>query len=138
MVPGMDTAPLPDDRVPTKTLEAPADRQRRIASEVARIAEADADIAAGRLIDEADIDAWIDLAPAIDQAAPCRGGCAIPRAPAATSTRRGGGCRRSFVLRPLHDSRWQQSGPTSCVWRSESIGACASFPARVITGRRIA
>jgi predicted transcriptional regulator len=35
-------------------------RQRRIAWEAARIAEADASIAAGRLIESADIDAWID------------------------------------------------------------------------------
>jgi predicted transcriptional regulator len=37
-----------------------AERQRRHAWEAAMIAEADADVAAGRLVDEADVDAWID------------------------------------------------------------------------------
>jgi predicted transcriptional regulator len=36
------------------------DRQRRFAREAAGIAEADADIAAGRVVDEAEVDAWID------------------------------------------------------------------------------
>jgi len=49
--PIVDTMPL---------AEAAAVRQRRIAWETARIAEADADIAAGRLIDAADVDGWID------------------------------------------------------------------------------
>ena len=40
--------------------ETEAERQRRFAWEAERIAEADADIAAGRLVDEADVDAWID------------------------------------------------------------------------------
>ncbi len=40
--------------------ETEAERQRRYAREAAMIAEADADIAAGRLVDEADVDAWID------------------------------------------------------------------------------
>nr|WP_294509677.1 hypothetical protein [uncultured Rhodopila sp.] len=40
--------------------ETEADRQRRHAREAKMIAEADADIAAGRLVDQADVDAWID------------------------------------------------------------------------------
>jgi predicted transcriptional regulator len=37
-----------------------ADRQRRRAREAAMIAQADASIAAGRVVDEAAVDAWID------------------------------------------------------------------------------
>jgi predicted transcriptional regulator len=37
-----------------------AERQRRLIWEAKMIAKADADIAAGRLIDETDIDTWID------------------------------------------------------------------------------
>jgi predicted transcriptional regulator len=44
----------------TQPVEADAEQQRRIAWEAEKIAEADADVAAGRLIDEADMDAWID------------------------------------------------------------------------------
>ena len=40
--------------------ETEAARQRRIAWEAERIAEARADVAAGRLVDEAEVDAWID------------------------------------------------------------------------------
>ena len=40
--------------------EAETTRQRRIAWEAAMIAKADADIEAGRLVDEADVDPWID------------------------------------------------------------------------------
>jgi predicted transcriptional regulator len=40
--------------------ETAIQRQRRIAWEAERIAEADADIAAGRVIDELEIDAWLD------------------------------------------------------------------------------
>jgi hypothetical protein len=57
---GMDTAPRPGDRADTLSPETEAERQRRLAWEAEMIAEADADIAAGRLIDEAEIDAWID------------------------------------------------------------------------------
>ncbi len=42
------------------TLVAEAARQRRIAWKTARLAEADADIAAGRSVDVAEVDAWID------------------------------------------------------------------------------
>jgi predicted transcriptional regulator len=40
--------------------ETEADRQRRISREAAMIAAADADIAAGRTVSEAEVDAWID------------------------------------------------------------------------------
>jgi len=45
---------------PAETNETEAERQRRLAWERERIAEADADIAAGLIIDAAEIDAWID------------------------------------------------------------------------------
>ncbi len=45
---------------PAPLIETEADRQRRIAWEAERIAEADADIAAGRLVDLAEVKAWID------------------------------------------------------------------------------
>ncbi len=54
----MDTLNLDSNPMPISETEA--DRQRRFAWEAERIAEADADIAAGRLVDEADVDAWID------------------------------------------------------------------------------
>jgi hypothetical protein len=57
----MDTInPAPAEGAGTPRPDTEAERQRRLAWEVAMIAEADADIAAGRLIDEAEIDAWID------------------------------------------------------------------------------
>jgi predicted transcriptional regulator len=40
--------------------ETEAERQRRLAWEAEMIAEADAGIAAGRLVNEAEVDAWID------------------------------------------------------------------------------
>ena len=45
---------------PPETNETEAERQRRLAWECERIAEADADLAAGLIIDAAEIDAWID------------------------------------------------------------------------------
>ena len=48
-----------DTSSPSET-ETEAARQRRIVREAAMIAEADADIEAGRLVDEAAVDAWID------------------------------------------------------------------------------
>jgi hypothetical protein len=57
---GMDTAPLPAGSAPVSRAETEADRQRRLAWEATMIAEADADIAAGRLVDAAEVDAWID------------------------------------------------------------------------------
>jgi predicted transcriptional regulator len=40
--------------------DAGSDKQRHLAWEVEMIAEAEADIAAGRLVDEAEVDSWID------------------------------------------------------------------------------
>ena len=57
-VQAMDTLNL--DGIPVPNPETESERQRRYAWEAKRIAEADADIAAGRLVDEADVDAWID------------------------------------------------------------------------------
>jgi len=51
----MDT--LNRNTIHPATQEAEAQRQR-VAWEAAMIAEADADIAAGRLVDEAEVDAW--------------------------------------------------------------------------------
>lgn len=56
----MDTAPERTDKFEaprTATVDA---TQRALDREAGLIAEADADIAAGRLIEEAAIDAWID------------------------------------------------------------------------------
>ena len=47
-------APLIESR------ETESVRRRRIAREAERIAEADASVAAGRLVDESEVDAWID------------------------------------------------------------------------------
>lgn len=54
----MDTMSLKTGATPT--LETEVERRSRLAREAAMIAEADADVAAGRLVDEADVDAWID------------------------------------------------------------------------------
>jgi predicted transcriptional regulator len=56
----MDTTTRPNDNAAAARVETDADRQRRLAWEAEMIAEADADIAAGRVIDEAEMDAWID------------------------------------------------------------------------------
>jgi hypothetical protein len=57
----MDTIrPDPDDRAETPRPETDAERQRRIAREAEMIAEADADIAAGRVVDSTKVRAWID------------------------------------------------------------------------------
>ncbi len=48
------------DVVSTPAPEADADRQRRIAWEAVMIAQARASVAAGRIVDEAEVDAWID------------------------------------------------------------------------------
>ena len=56
----MDTAPRPDDRAATARRESAPERQRRFAREAEMIAEADADVAAGRLVDSAKVKAWID------------------------------------------------------------------------------
>lgn len=54
--------------------ETAREHQRRLASEARMIAEADADIAAGRLIDEAEIDAWIDSIGIDHELPPLRSG----------------------------------------------------------------
>jgi predicted transcriptional regulator len=54
----MDT--LNRETADTPRPETEADLKRRIAWEAAKIAEADADIAAGRLVDSAKVKAWID------------------------------------------------------------------------------
>jgi predicted transcriptional regulator len=56
----MDTVPRPDDATPATTSETEAERRDRLAWEVEGIAEARADVAAGRLVDAAEVDAWID------------------------------------------------------------------------------
>jgi predicted transcriptional regulator len=54
----MDRIPLEADR--TAWPETTDEAQSGFAWEAAMIAEADADIAAGRLVDEAEMDAWLD------------------------------------------------------------------------------
>jgi len=54
----MDTLNLETGDTPRP--EADGDRQRRIAWEAVMIAQADASIDAGRMVDEAAVDAWID------------------------------------------------------------------------------
>ncbi len=56
----MDTAPRPGDHADTLSPKTEAEQQRRVAWEAEMIAEADADIAAGRLVDSAKVKAWID------------------------------------------------------------------------------
>jgi predicted transcriptional regulator len=56
----MDTAPRQDARADTISQETEVERQSRLAWEAEMIAEADADIAAGRLVDSAKVKAWID------------------------------------------------------------------------------
>jgi predicted transcriptional regulator len=56
----METAPLPGTGASAARPENAVEKRRRLVREVAMIAEADADIAAGRLVDSAEVDAWID------------------------------------------------------------------------------
>jgi predicted transcriptional regulator len=56
----MDTTPMPDDGTQAARFESAAERQRRLAWEAERIAEADASIAAGYYATSAKVDAWID------------------------------------------------------------------------------
>ena len=56
----MKTAPRPGDRADALSPETEADRERRIAWEAERIAEADASIAAGYYATSAEVNAWID------------------------------------------------------------------------------
>jgi predicted transcriptional regulator len=55
----MDDTPRPAESAESPA-ESEAEKQRQFAWETEMIAEADADIAAGRLIDATDIDAWLD------------------------------------------------------------------------------
>ena len=55
----MDDTPQSTERADTPP-ETEAEKQRRLAWETEMIAEADGDIAAGRLVDWADVEAWID------------------------------------------------------------------------------
>jgi predicted transcriptional regulator len=52
----MDTTPHLDEA----DAETAAQKRRRLSSEAKLIAEADAEIAAGLSVDEAEVDAWID------------------------------------------------------------------------------
>jgi predicted transcriptional regulator len=56
----MGTTNLETDN--TQHPETESGRRRRLTREAKMIAEADADIAAGRLVDAAEVDAWIDSA----------------------------------------------------------------------------
>jgi hypothetical protein len=57
----MDTIePDLDDRTETSSRQTDAERQRRLAREIEMTAEADADIAAGRVVDSAKVRAWIE------------------------------------------------------------------------------
>ena len=56
----MDNAPIPEGTPHTARAETTVEKRRRLAWEAARLAEAYADIAAGRLVDSEDVDAWID------------------------------------------------------------------------------
>jgi hypothetical protein len=74
-LPDMDTInPAPNDPADLSRPETEAERRRRLAWEAEMIAEADADIAAGRLIDEAEIDAWIDSIGTDNELPPPRSG----------------------------------------------------------------
>jgi len=56
----MDTVPRPDDDTPDTRPETEAEREARLAWEAKAIAEAEADVFAGRLVDSAKVKAWID------------------------------------------------------------------------------
>lgn len=56
----MDDDQLPGDHAPGNPSETAEQRQRRTAWEAAGIAKARASVAAGRVVDEAEVDAWID------------------------------------------------------------------------------
>ncbi len=57
----MDTTPLPGNHAPVDLSEAEQhQQQRRLAQEAEEIAKARASVAAGRVVDEAEVDAWID------------------------------------------------------------------------------
>jgi predicted transcriptional regulator len=56
----MDNIPHSEDSVQADRSESAEAQGRRLEWEAAMIAEADASVAAGRLIDASEIDAWID------------------------------------------------------------------------------
>jgi predicted transcriptional regulator len=56
----MDNAPPLGDNTQAGRLETEVEKQRRLAWEAEMIVEADADIAAGRLVDSAKVKVWID------------------------------------------------------------------------------
>jgi predicted transcriptional regulator len=57
----MDTLnPAPGDHADTPRPETEAEQQRRLAWEAEGIAEARANVAAGRLVDAAKVRAWVD------------------------------------------------------------------------------
>jgi predicted transcriptional regulator len=56
----MDNAPIPEGTTQTACSETAAEKRRRLAWEAERLAEACADVAAGRLVDSEEVDAWMD------------------------------------------------------------------------------
>ncbi len=56
----MDTAPSPAERAGGTRPETEAERRDRLVRETEGLAEARADVAAGRVVDAAEVDAWID------------------------------------------------------------------------------
>jgi len=56
----MDITPHPDNHAPVDPSEAEQQQRRRLAQEAGGIAKARASVAAGRVVDEAEVDAWID------------------------------------------------------------------------------
>ncbi len=56
----MDTAPSSADRADALRPETEAERRDRLAWEAEGIAVARADVAAGRVVEAAEVDAWID------------------------------------------------------------------------------
>ncbi len=59
MLPSMDITPLSDNHAPVDPSEAEQQRQR-LAQEAEGDAKARASVTAGRVVDEAEVDAWID------------------------------------------------------------------------------
>ncbi len=56
----MDNAPIPEGATRTACSETAAEKRRRLTWEAERLAEAYADVAAGRLVSSEEVDAWID------------------------------------------------------------------------------
>jgi predicted transcriptional regulator len=65
-----------DDITPSRNegVETDAEKQRRLAWEAERIAEARADIAAGRVVPSEEVDAWIDSVDTDHELPPPRSG----------------------------------------------------------------